>query len=90
MLDHAEVAGTEGGLVELICRVDARRLQQVAGELFADELVVGDVGIEGADQVVAVTPGLRDSGISFAPVRVGVADEVHPVAGEVFAVARRS
>ena len=52
-------------------------------------MVVGDVGIEGADEVIAVTPGLRDGGISFAAVRVGVADEVHPVAGEVFAVARR-
>ena len=90
VFDHAEVAGAKGGLVEFFRGVDARGFQQVSGELFADELVVGDVGIESADQVVAVAPGLRNGGIAFAAVRIGVADEVHPVAGEVFAVARRS
>ena len=89
MFDHAEVAGAYGRLIELFRFVEARGLQQVAGELFADELVVRDVGIEGADEVIAVAPSLWDGGIAFAAVRVGVADEVHPVTGEVFAVARR-
>ena len=89
VFDHAEVAGAEGRLVELFFGVEPWLLQQVAGELFADELVVRDVGIEGPDQVVAVAPGLRDGGVAFAAVRIGVADEIHPVAGEVFAVAGR-
>ena len=89
VFDHAEVAGAYGRLIELFRFVEARGLQQVASELFADELVVGDVGIEGADEVIAVAPGLRDGRIAFAAVRVGVADEIHPVAREVFAVARR-
>ena len=33
--------------------------QQVAGDLLADELVVGLVGVEGGDDVVAVAPGVR-------------------------------
>ena len=89
VLDHAEVAGAKGRLVQFFGGVDARGLQEVAGELLTDELVVGHVGIEGADEVIAVAPSLRDGGISFATVRVGVTDEVHPVASEVFAVAGR-
>ena len=89
VFDHAEVAGAEGRLIELFRFIEARGLQQIAGELFADELVVGDVGIEGADEVIAVAPSLRDGWIAFAAMRVGVADEIHPVTGEVFAVARR-
>ena len=90
MFDHAEVAGAEGGFVQPLCRVDAGGRQEVAGELLADKLVVGDIGVEGADQVIAIAPRLRDGGVAFAAVGVGVADEVHPVAGEVFAVTRRS
>ena len=90
MFDHAEVAGAEGGFVQPLCRVDAGGRQEVAGELLADELIVRDIGVEGADQVVAVAPGLRNRGITFAAVGVGVADKVHPVAGEVLAEAGRS
>ena len=90
MLDHAEMTGAEDRLVQLFARVEARGRQQVSRQLLADELVVGHVNIEGADQVIAVAPGLRDRGIAFAAVGVGVADKVHPVAGEVLAEAGRS
>ena len=35
-------------------------VEQVAGDLLGDELVVGDVGVEGADDVVAVAAGVGD------------------------------
>ena len=39
-------------------RVPARLRQQVAGDVLDDELVVGQVGVEGPDDVVAVAPGV--------------------------------
>ena len=88
VLDHAEMPGAEGGLVELFRGVEARGVQQVTGQLLTDELVVRDVRIEGSDEIVAVAPGLRDGRVAFAAVGIRVADQVHPMAGEVFAVAR--
>ena len=61
--------------------------QLVTGNLFEQKAIVRFVIVEGPNHIVAVTPGLRDGGIAFATVRVGVADEIHPVAGAVFAEA---
>ena len=89
VLDHPEVRGADRGLVQPLLRIGARGGQQVARDMLPDEAVVGHVGVEGANQIVAVAPGLRDGRVAFAAMRVGVADEVHPVAGEVLAVAGR-
>ena len=78
----------EGGLVELFCGVDARLREEVPSNLFTDKLVVRDVVVKRANEVIAIAPGLRDVRVAFAPMGIGVADQIHPVAGEVFAVAR--
>ena len=57
----------------------------VAGEVFADELGVGDVGVEGADEVVAVVVGAVDFVVPIVAEGFGEAHEVHPVAGPLFA-----
>ncbi len=42
--------------------------QLVAGELLADEAVVGEVAIEGADDVIAVAPGVGLGVVAFVAV----------------------
>ena len=73
----------EGGLI-----VAEREL--VGGELFDDEAVEGEIGVEGADDVVAV--GVREGEAAFGvadeiALRVGVAGDVEPEAAPAFAVA---
>ena len=62
---------------------------EVAGELFAGELVEGLVVVEGADDVVAV----GGDGLVLVAVEAGGAtgaDDIHPVHREAFAKGRRS
>ena len=78
----------EGGLVQLFRGVDSWLREEVPGNLFTDKLVVRDVVVKGANEVIAIAPRLRNIRVAFAPMGIGVAYEIHPVAGEVFAVAR--
>ena len=89
MFNQAEVARADAGFVDTFLGVDSRLFQEVAGQLLADELVIRHVGIERANEVVAIAPRLNDLRVAFAATGIGIADEVHPVAGEVFAVTRR-
>ena len=63
--------------------------QFVAGELLGDELVERLVGIEGADDIIAilVSVGARRIRVAVA-VRVSVARDIEPVAAPAFAVMR--
>ena len=59
--------------------------QQVAGQLVDDELVEGLVAVEGLDHPVAVGPD-DASGVGGVAGTVGIAGEVEPLAGPMFAV----
>ena len=62
--------------------------QEIAGELLPGELVEWQIGVEGIDDVVAV----RGNAVILVAViadRIGVADQVQPVAGQSFAEAGR-
>ena len=85
--DHTEVPGADGGFIEAEIIVDAGRFEEVAGEVFEEELVVGDVGVEGADDVVTILRSIGNGGIPFAAVGLGVAEPVEPVASPAFAEA---
>jgi hypothetical protein len=63
-------------------RITSRFGEQVPGDVLVDQLVVGDVVAERADQVVAVAPRLRHREVELVTHRLGVADEVEPVARE--------
>ena len=68
---------------------DAPRLgEQVAGDVLGEEPVVGQVGVEGADDVVAVAPGVGDLVVELVAVRLGVADQIEPVPAPALAVVR--
>jgi hypothetical protein len=60
----------------------------VAGDLFLDKEIVGLVGVEGADDVIAVAPGGGAFAVDGEAVGFGVADEIEPVAAPALAVAR--
>ena len=73
-------AGAEDGFVPAGGGVEAGLRDEVAGEVFDDELVVRHVGVESADDVVAVVVGVRDDRLELVAARLGVTDEVEPVA----------
>ena len=54
--------------------------EQIPGEVFLQEPVIGHVLVEGADEVVAVLPGVSDGVVGLMAARLRVAHEVHPVA----------
>ena len=71
-------AGPEGRLVEAALGIEARLLDEVAREELGHETVVGDVGVEGAHDVVAVLPGVQDRVVELVRLRLRVAHEVEP------------
>ena len=79
----------EDRLVEALRRVEARLLQQIAGDVFRDELVVGHVGVEGADDVIAVLVGVGDGVVELVAARLAVAHQVEPVPRPALAELRR-
>jgi hypothetical protein len=83
MQHHAKLRDADGAFVEAV--LEAWFWQEISGDGFFDELRIGNVVVEGADEVVAVTVGVRDGGVSFGAVGLGVADPVHEVAGPAFA-----
>ena len=79
VFDHPVVARAEERFVQALRLVVAGALQQVAGQVLPNQLVVGNVGVQGADQVIAVAPRLGQIRIALAPVRLGVTHQIHPV-----------
>src|SRR5262249_42416905 len=70
-------------------RIVGDGVQLVAGELFADEAVIGLVVVKRADDIVAVTPGVRLLVVAFVTVGLTEADHIEPVAAPALAVLRR-
>ena len=66
------------------------RRKQIAGDLFADELIVRLVGVQRPDHVIAIAPGVWHGGVHVAPGALRVAGDVEPMAGPGFAEARGS
>ena len=61
--------------------------QEVASDLFFEELVVRLVLLETVDDVVAVAPGMRVEHVRVLAAALGVAGDVEPVTRPFFAVA---
>ena len=67
----------------------SRVLEQVAGDLGLEEVVVGHVVVEGFDDPIAVAPRMRKGQIRLLAARFGVAGDVEPVPGPTLAETRR-
>ena len=61
-------------------------IELVAGELLGQESIIRFVGIQALDDVVAISPRGGSIGILAVSVRLGVADQVEPVARPSLAV----
>jgi len=59
---------------------------QVAGDLFDDELVDRLVSVERADHVVAIPPGVAMGDVFIQTVGIGIASDVQPVPSPMLAV----
>ncbi len=75
-------------LVDPFLGVDPRLWEQIAGKMFANELVVRNVLIECADQVVTIKPGAFDFVVPVVAESFGETHDVHPVASPTFAEMR--
>src|SRR5262249_19560135 len=65
------------------------RRDLVAGDLLAEEAVVGLVGVEAGHDVIAVTPGVGPWMVALVALRFRPAGEVEPVTAPAFAVVGR-
>ena len=71
--------------------VHTRRMmfgEQVTGDLFTDELIVGFVAVERIDHIVAITIGRRHRIIRIIARRVGVARQIKPMPAPLLAISR--
>ena len=60
----------------------------VAGELEHQEAIVGQIGVQGVDDPVAIAPGVGAFGVELEAVGVGVVSQVEPVLAPALAVMR--
>ena len=60
----------------------------IACQLFAQEAVERLILIEGTDDVIAIAPDVRLRVVALVAVGLGIADEVEPMPGPLFAVLR--
>ena len=84
--DHKEAGGGEPVVVDGF--VPGFR-KQVACDLLLEKLVVGFVGVERLDHVVAILIGIGVGHVFIHAVRVGISRQVEPVPSPALAVARR-
>ena len=73
-------------------RVNGDRLgrrQEIARKLFGQELVVGEILVEGIDDIVAIPPGVTHDGVGVVGGRFGVTHEIEPVSAPTLAVVAR-
>ena len=63
----------------------------VASQLFVDELIKRFVGIEGSNDVITITPGMRAFVVRVVVAfAVRIAGDVQPVTGPTFTVPMRA
>ena len=62
------------------------RRQEITGELFGQETVVGQVAVEGVDDVVPLTPRMRIDQVRLLAVRFREANHIEPVPRPALAV----
>ncbi len=82
-------ARADDRFVEPFHRMPPRFCQQITGNMFGHELIVGHIGIECPDHVVAVLECLWHLKVEFVPVRLGEAHEIEPISCPAFTVVRR-
>ena len=70
--------------------INPRLCDKVARQVLLDQSVIWHVTVEGANQIVAIPPGIRNPRITLTAMALGIPQAVHPVTGPALAKARRS
>ena len=70
--------------------VGHHRLENISGDLLHHEAVIGFVGVEAADHVVSIVPGVVPKPVVLESLALGIARDIQPVPTPVLSVARRS
>ncbi len=88
MEDKTEVCRANGGFVYSQFLVYAGVGKQISRKMFKNKLIIGNVGIEGSNEIVAVTEGIWNAGIPLAAVGVRIAYPIHPMPCPTFSEVR--
>ena len=80
LLSEKGPTGAQDRFVVLSARTESGRGEQIPGEVFLQEPVIGHVLVEGADEVVAVLPSVGDAVVGLMAAGLRIAHQVHPVA----------
>ena len=81
---EAEKSGGHDAVTGQVTIVGGRK--QIPSQLHGEELVVGEIVVEGADHPVPPTPSIGEGRVLVKPIRVRVSRHVHPVSSPPFAV----
>ena len=54
-------------------------LHLIAGDLFADEIVIGLIFVKRAHHIIAIAPGIGPIEVMLEALRIGIARNVEPV-----------
>ena len=79
---HGEESCGDSILVTLLGRI---RGQQIARNLLDDELIVGQVPVEGVNHPIAIAPGEGKGGVARPSGGFAVAGNIEPMASPAFA-----
>ena len=79
----------DGRLVQPQLGIQPRLLQQVARDVFTQQLVVRHIGVECANEIIPVLVRERNARVALAAERLGVTHPVHPVPRPALAKMRR-
>ena len=79
------MCGPNGRLVEAELLIYSWLGQEVAGDVFAQKLIVRHVGVQRADEIIAILIGVRNARVALAAERFRVAHPIHPMPRPAFA-----
>ena len=89
MKHHPQMGGSHGRFIAPVCVIDARAAQKITRHMFHQQLIVGNVLIQCADEVITIFPCVRNGGITFAAMGFGIPYPIHPMTCPSLAVLGR-
>ena len=79
-------SGADDRFIRAGLRIDPWPFDEIARDLFTDELVVGQVGVERLYNPVAILPRVGDPIIELVSPRLAIPRHIEPVPREPFAI----
>src|SRR5436309_16139847 len=89
-LAQPEKRSADDRLIEMFGGMKAGMRQQIAGDMFGDELIVREVAVESPNDIIPVAPRILNRIIEFVAQGLGIADQIQPMTRPTLAEGRRS